>query len=51
VMYCVIIHMFLVQPKSVQDAHVLYQPTLNESAEILSTISGDSEGAIPAESE
>jgi enhancer of mRNA-decapping protein 4 len=51
VVYCVIIHMFLVQPKSVQDAHVLYQPTLNDSAEILSTISGDSESTNPLESE
>ncbi|GAB0093302.1 Enhancer of mRNA-decapping protein 4 homolog [Sergentomyia squamirostris] len=27
-LYCVAIHMFLVQPKSVQECHVLYQPTL-----------------------
>jgi hypothetical protein len=49
--YCVIIHMFLVQPKSVQDAHVLYQPTLNASADVLSTISCNSESQTQLESE
>lgn len=36
--YCVVIHLFLVQPKSVQECHVLYQPTLTLAAEVGSSI-------------
>lgn len=39
---CVVIHMFIVQPKSVQECHVLYQPTVATQTEICSTISADS---------
>lgn len=39
---CVVIHMFIVQPKSVQECHVLYQPTVSTQTEICSTISEDS---------
>lgn len=38
-LYCVVIHMFLVQPKSVQECHVLYQPTVSEESDVASTIS------------
>ena len=39
-LYCVVIHMFLVQPKSLQECHVLFQPTVTESAMVQSSISG-----------
>lgn len=42
--YCVVIHLFLVQPKSVQECHVLYQPTLEMDAEVGSTVSALSDG-------
>lgn len=38
---CVVIHMFIVQPKSVQECHVLYQPTVPETIDIGSSISSD----------
>lgn len=44
--YCVVIHLFLVQPKSVQECHVLYQPTLEMDAEVGSTVSALSDGTI-----
>lgn len=37
--YCVVIHMFSVQPKSVQECHVLFQPSLSLDAEVGSTLS------------
>uniref|UniRef100_A0A1B0D1F1 Enhancer of mRNA-decapping protein 4 WD40 repeat region domain-containing protein n=1 Tax=Phlebotomus papatasi TaxID=29031 RepID=A0A1B0D1F1_PHLPP len=37
-LYCVVIHMFLVQPKSVQECHVLYQPTLAIDSQMGSTL-------------
>ncbi|XP_059609368.1 enhancer of mRNA-decapping protein 4 homolog [Phlebotomus argentipes] len=37
-LYCVVIHMFLVQPKSVQECHVLYQPTLSMDTQLGSTL-------------
>lgn len=43
--FCVVIHLFLVQPKSVQECHVLYQPTLSENAEVGSSISALSDEA------
>lgn len=43
--YCVVIHLFLVQPKSVQECHVLYQPTLSINADVGSSVSALSEGA------
>lgn len=41
--FCVVIHLYLVQPKSVQECHVLYQPTVTHNAEIGSSISAISE--------
>lgn len=43
--YCVVIHLFLVQPKSVQECHILYQPSLTEDADVGSSVSALSEGA------
>lgn len=43
--YCVVIHLFLVQPKSVQECHVLYQPTLSLNAEVGSSVSALSDDA------
>lgn len=40
--YCVVVHMYIVQSKSMQECHILYQPTVQENAEIKSTISSDS---------
>lgn len=37
-LYCVVIHMFLVQPKSVQECCVLYQPSVPYMTDVLSTI-------------
>jgi len=31
-LYCVAVHMYLVQPKSVQECHVLYQPSVSVSS-------------------
>lgn len=36
-LYCVVLRLFMILPESVQECHILYQPALNESAEILST--------------
>lgn len=36
-LYCVVLRLFMIQPKSVQECHILYQPALSESAELLST--------------
>lgn len=33
-LYCVVIHMFLVQPKSVQECHILYQPSVSDSTDV-----------------
>lgn len=39
-LYCVVIRMYLVQPKSVQECRVLYQPTVPLYADVGSTLSG-----------
>lgn len=36
-LYCVVLRLFMILPESVQECHILYQPALNESAEILNT--------------
>jgi hypothetical protein len=36
-LYCVVLRLFMILPESVQECHILYQPALNESAEIIST--------------
>ena len=36
-LYCVVLRLFMVLPESIQECHILYQPALNESAEIIST--------------
>lgn len=45
-LYCVVIHMFLVQPKSVQECHVLYQPTVSEASDVASSISEGNNGEL-----
>lgn len=40
--YCVVVRMFIVQPKSVQECHILYQPTVDENTDVKSSISNDS---------
>lgn len=37
--YCVVIHLYLVQPKSVQECHVLYQPSVSVNADVGSSLS------------
>lgn len=37
--YCVVIHLYLVQPKSVQECHVLYQPSVSINADVGSSLS------------
>uniref|UniRef100_A0A1A9WBH7 Ge1_WD40 domain-containing protein n=1 Tax=Glossina brevipalpis TaxID=37001 RepID=A0A1A9WBH7_9MUSC len=37
--YCVVVHMYIVQSKSMQECHILYQPTVHESVDIKSTMS------------
>lgn len=39
-LYCVVIRMYLVQPKSVQECRVLYQPTVPIYTDVGSTLSG-----------
>lgn len=41
--YCVVIHLFLVQPKSVQECHVLYQPSLATPIEAAPAIESTNE--------
>lgn len=48
--YCVVIHLYLVQPKSVQECHVLYQPTITANAAIGSSLSALAESS-PSNSE
>ncbi|XP_037024595.1 enhancer of mRNA-decapping protein 4 homolog isoform X1 [Bradysia coprophila] len=51
-LYCVVIRMYLVQPKSVQECRVLYQPTVSIHADVASTLSGsykESSVELPAE--
>lgn len=36
-LYCVVLRLFMILPESVQECHILYQPALNESAEIINT--------------
>lgn len=38
-LYSVVIRMYLVQPKSVQECHLFYQPTVTLSTEVYSTLS------------
>lgn len=43
--YCVVIHLYLVQPKSVQECHVLYQPSLGIDADVGSSLSALTENS------
>lgn len=36
-LFCVVLRLFMILPESVQECHILYQPALNESAEVLNT--------------
>ncbi|CRK91082.1 CLUMA_CG004770, isoform A [Clunio marinus] len=49
-LYCVVLRLFMILPESVQECHILYQPALNESAEILNTEVKDSKLNIAASS-
>lgn len=51
-LYCVVIRMYLVGPKSLQECRVLYQPSVPLSADVQSTLSGsdkDSSNEVVAE--
>lgn len=37
--YCVAIHLYVIQAKSMQECHILYQPTVPENIDVKSTIS------------
>lgn len=39
-LYCVVIRMYLVQPKSVQECRVLYQPSVSLESDVRSSLSG-----------
>ncbi|XP_012157924.1 enhancer of mRNA-decapping protein 4 homolog [Ceratitis capitata] len=41
--YCVVVRMFIVQSKSMQECRILYQPSVSENAEVRSTLSEESE--------
>ena len=47
-MYCVVIHLFLVQPKSLQECHVLYQPTIDDLIADISPLTEDSVNILAA---
>lgn len=42
--YCVVVRMFIVQSKSMQECRILYQPSVTENTEVRSTLSDDSDG-------
>lgn len=35
--YCVVLRLFMILPESVQECHILYQPAINETAEVINT--------------
>uniref|UniRef100_A0A1I8PAA0 Uncharacterized protein n=1 Tax=Stomoxys calcitrans TaxID=35570 RepID=A0A1I8PAA0_STOCA len=39
--YCVVVHMYIVQSKSMQECHILYQPMLQDNADLRSTMGSD----------
>lgn len=49
--YCVVIHLFLVQPKSVQECHVLYQPSITTSAKPIPSIESNDETKVIEETD
>ncbi|KAM7354487.1 enhancer of mRNA-decapping protein 4 homolog Ge-1 isoform 1-T2 [Cochliomyia hominivorax] len=44
--YCVVVHMYVVQAKSMQECHILYQPSVPENADVKSTISSSDSNAV-----
>lgn len=44
--YCVVIRMFIVQSKSMQDCHILYQPSVTENTDVKSTLSSNVSGQL-----
>lgn len=45
--YCVVVHMYIVQSKSMQECHILYQPTVEDNVEVKSTMSSsDTSGGL-----
>ncbi|XP_065357524.1 enhancer of mRNA-decapping protein 4 homolog [Calliphora vicina] len=44
--YCVVVHMYVVQAKSMQECHILYQPSVPENADVKSTMSSSDTSAV-----
>lgn len=44
--YCVVVHMYIVQAKSMQECNILYQPTVPENADVKSTMSSSDSSAV-----
>lgn len=49
--YCVVIHLFLVQPKSVQECHVLYQPSLTTTIKPIPSIESNDDTKVIEETD
>lgn len=45
-LYCVVLRLFMILPESVQECHILYQPALNESTDIITTEVNDTKSLI-----
>lgn len=46
-LFCVVLRLFIILPESVQECHILYQPAIQESAEILNTEVKDLKAIAP----
>ncbi|XP_037810826.1 enhancer of mRNA-decapping protein 4 homolog [Lucilia sericata] len=44
--YCVVVHMYVVQAKSMQECHILYQPSVPENSDVKSTMSSSDTSAV-----
>lgn len=44
--YCVVVHMYVIQAKSMQECHILYQPNVPENVDVRSTISSSDTSAL-----
>lgn len=45
-LYCVVLRLFMILPESVQECHILYQPSLNEAAGDINTEPNDSKTLV-----
>lgn len=45
-LYCVVLRLFMILPESVQECHILYQPSLNEAAGDINTEANDSKTLV-----